>query len=505
MGGKPMPDWKTPDPVALHARAAPDKLACVDLATERRWTYGDLDDAINRAVTFLSDGCRIAAGQRIATIARNSADLLILQLATMRMGAIFVPVNWRLSRLEQAQILADCSPVMLVTDEDVTLMDLPASCRSIDIATLRAGVSDASPAGKLPACDADKPIVILYTSGTSGRPKGVLITGRNIFATAVNFGVLGQVSHESVFLCDTPMFHVIGLITSLHSPLLQGGTVLISAGFEPVVTNQRLADAALGVSHYFCVPQMAQALKSAQNFEPQRWETLKALFTGGAPNPPTNIRWWLSRGVRMVDGYGMTEAGTLLGMPLDPGRIDVKAGSAGLAPPGLTLRIANEDGHDVGQGEVSEILVAGPNVTPGYWARPEETVRAFTADGWFLTGDLGRQDEDGFVTIVGRRKDMFISGGENVYPVEVEAVLINHSDIIEVAVIGVADDTWGEVGRAFVVPRPGATVNQEMLAAHCAQAIARYKIPKEFVFVAELPRNGAGKVLKALLKNSDAA
>lgn len=494
-----MPDWKTPDPVALHARAVPEKLACADLATGRRWTYRRLDEAVDQAVAFLA-GCGIEPGQRIAAIARNSADLLILQLAAMRMGSIFVPVNWRLSRAEQAQILADCSPSILVTDEDALSMDLPASCPPMSVAAFRNGVAAALPAAGQPMPDADKPAVILYTSGTSGRPKGVMITGRNIFATAVNFGVVGQVGHESVFLCDTPMFHVIGLITSLHSPLLQGGTVLISAGFDPTVTNDRLGDPALAVSHYFCVPQMAMALKNAANFQPRRWTSLKALFTGGAPNPPANIRWWLGQGVRMVDGYGMTEAGTLLGMPLDRGRIDEKAGSAGLVPPGLALRIADDDGRDVTQGEVGEILVAGPNVTPGYWARPEETAKAFTADGWLRTGDLARRDEDGFVTIVDRRKDMFISGGENVYPVEVEQVLIAHADIVEAAVIGIADEKWGEAGRAFVVSRPGSGVTAETLAAHCAQAIARYKVPKEFVFVAELPRSAAGKVLKTLLK-----
>ncbi len=497
-----MPAWKTPDAVALHARGVPEKLACADLATGRRWTYRALDEAVNSAITSLTDRCGIQPGERIATIARNSADQLILQLAAMRMGAIFVPVNWRLSRQEQAQILADCSPSMLVTDEDSASMGLPAACRPLDVASFANGVADAAPAAVRPMPDADRPVVILYTSGTSGRPKGVLITGRNIFATAVNFGVLGQVGHDSVFLCDTPMFHVIGLVTSLHSPLLQGGTVLISSGFDPAVTNDRLGDAALGVSHYFCVPQMAAALRNAANFQPQGWKNLRALFTGGAPNPPANIRWWFGQGVRMVDGYGMTEAGTLLGMPLDRERINEKAGSAGLVAPGLTLRITDDEGRDVGPREVGEILVAGPNVTPGYWARPEETARAFTADGWFRTGDLARRDDDGFVTIVDRRKDMFISGGENVYPVEVEQVLIAHPDIVEAAVIGIADEKWGEVGRAFVVSRPGSAVTAETLAAHCTAAIARYKVPKDFVFVAELPRSAAGKVLKMVLKKS---
>lgn len=496
-----MPDWKTPDPVALHARATPDKVACVDLASGRQWTYREFDLSIGRMAAWLADALGIQTGERIATIARNSADLLVLQQAAMRLGAIFVPVNWRLSRQEQAQILADCSPAMLVTDGDSTSMHLPAGCRPFDIATLAASAAAAEPAERRELPPADAPIIILYTSGTSGKPKGVLITGQNAFATAANFGVLGQVGHDSVFLCDTPMFHVIGLITSIQSPLLQGGRVLMSAGFDPVATNDRLAAESLGVTHYFCVPQMAAALKGAANFEPQRWRTLKALFTGGAPNPPANIRWWLEQGVKMVDGYGMTEAGTLLGMPLDAARIAEKAGSSGLPPPALSMRLADDAGEVVEDGTVGEVLVSGPSVTPGYWARPEETARAFTADGWFRTGDLGRRDADGFVTIVDRKKDMFISGGENVYPVEVEAVLIAHADVREAAVIGIADAKWGEVGRAFVVAAPGAALTAEALAEHCANAIARYKVPKEFVLIESLPRSGAGKVLKNLLRD----
>jgi fatty-acyl-CoA synthase len=495
-----MPEWRTPDPVALHAAAQPEKIACVDLASSRRWSYRDFDGAIRQAVKYLASARGIAAGQRVATLARNSADLLILQQAVMRLGAIFVPVNWRLSRAEQADILADCAPVLLVTDEDVATMALPERCATVSVEEFVRAHADTMPAalGELPS--ADTPVVILYTSGTSGKPKGAMITGRNIFATAVNFGVLGHVGQESVFLCDTPMFHVIGLITSIQAPLMQGGRVLISPGFNPEVTNTRLADDKLAVSHYFCVPQMAEALRAAPNCTPSEWRSLKALFTGGAPNPPAHIRWWLTQGVRMVDGYGMTEAGTLLGMSLEPALIDRKAGSSGLPPFGLSMRIAGSDGDDVAAGDIGEILVAGPNVTPGYWNRPDETADAFTLDGWFKTGDLALRDFDGFVTLVGRRKDMFISGGENVYPIEVENVLIEHPAVLEAAVIGTPDERWGEIGRAFIVLRPGSEVAGEMLAAYCTDRIARYKVPKEFVLVESLPRNGAGKVLKSDLK-----
>ncbi|WP_217577850.1 AMP-binding protein [Mesorhizobium sp. GbtcB19] len=493
-----MPAWTTADPVALHARAQPDRLACVDLASGRRWTYAALDDAIQRAVAVLENR-GIGQGQRIAVLARNSADLVILQQAAMRLGAIFVPVNWRLAAPEREAILADCDPALLVHDADLHIA-APSGCAPVAVARFTAAMEAAAPAPRRPLPEADRPSIILYTSGTSGRPKGVIVTEANAFATAVNFGVVGRVGHDSIVLCDAPMFHVIGLITNLRPVLLKGGTVLISAGFDPGVTNRRLADPDLGVTHYFCVPQMAKMLREHADFAPARWTSLVALFTGGAPNPAADVLWWLQQGVLMADGYGMTEAGTVLGMPMESERIAGKAGSAGLPAPSVSLRIVDDAGNDVAPGDTGEIWLAGPNVTPGYWNRPDETASAFSGDGWFRTGDMARRDHDGFVTLVDRRKDMFISGGENVFPAEVETALLAHPDITEAAVIGIADGRWGEVGRAFVVLRTGCALDAEALASHCAAHIARYKVPKEFRAVEALPRTASGKVQKHVLR-----
>lgn len=494
-----MPAWTTPDPVALHASAQPDRLACVDLASGRRWTYRAFDEAIQRAVGVLETSHGVEPGQRIATLARNSADLLILQQAAMRLGAIFVPFNWRLAAAEQQAILEDCDPVLLLHDAALEAA-LPKGCISIEVAAFAAAVEAQVPAPRRPLPASDAPSIILYTSGTSGRPKGVIVTERNALATAVNFGVLARVGNASVFLCDTPMFHVIGLVTNLRPPLLQGGTVLISPGFDARATNRRLADPALGVTHYFCVPQMAKMLRDHPDCTPSRWTTLTAIFTGGAPNPAADINWWLAQGVRMADGFGMTEAGTVLCMPVDADRIAAKAGSSGLPAPTIGLRIVDDSGRDVAVGEPGEIWLSGPSITPGYWNRPEETASAFTADGWLRTGDIGQRDDEGFVTIVDRRKDMFISGGENVYPVEIEMVLLDHPDIAEAAVIGIADARWGEVGRAFVVLKSGRVVDPGALASHCGARIARYKVPKEFLLTEALPRTASGKVQKHILR-----
>lgn len=494
-----MSAWTTPDPVALHAATQPERLACVDLASGRRWTYSRLDEAIQRAVAVLDSGYGIAPGQRIATVARNSAELLILQQAAMRLGAVFVPVNWRLAEAEQQAILADCDPALLLHDAAFNTAP-PKGCMTVEVADFAAVVEAQAPAPRRPLPAADQPSIILYTSGTSGRPKGVIITEANAFATAVNFGVLGRVGNSSVFLCDAPMFHVIGLITNLRPPLLQGGTVLISPGFEAGLTNRRLADPELGITHYFCVPQMAKMLREDAAFAPANWTALTAIFTGGAPNPAADIRWWLEQGVCMVDGFGMTEAGTVLGMPLEAGQIARKAGSAGVPGPSVCLRIVDDDGQDVAAGEAGEIWLSGPNMTPGYWNRPDETAQAFTPDGWFRTGDIARRDEDGFVSLIDRRKDMFISGGENVYPAEVEMALLDHPDIAEAAVIGIADARWGEVGRAFVVLKAGCVLDPAALTAHCVGRIARYKVPKEFLLTEVLPRTASGKIQKHILR-----
>lgn len=489
----------SPDPAALHARLRPEALACVDLASGERWSYRRFDEDIQRMIALLqAEGVR--KGDRVAVLARNGVHLVILQQALMRMGGIFVPLNWRLSPPELARLLEDCAPVLLYADQPAP--QRPEGCRLETVEALKQGMQAHEPAPLQPPHAGEDPCVILYTSGTSGRPKGALLTPVFLLATALNFGVLGEVDGGCVFLCDSPMFHVIGIVTQIWPPMLRGGAFLVSPGFDPVATNDRLGDPELGVTHYFCVPQMAEALRHAENFAPGRWTRLKALFTGGAPNPPTHIRWWLDQGVRMVDGYGMTETGTTLGMSLEPEMIRLKAGSVGLPGPLTRVRIVDQNDQEVEEGE---ILVAGPNVTPGYWNLPEERARSFTPDGWIRTGDIGRRDADGYIAIVDRRKDMFISGGENVYPVEVEAALIEHPGVREVAVIGIPDEKWGEVGRAYVVAAPGFSLTPEDLAAHCQARIARYKIPREFRLTPHLPRTGSGKIMKHVLRGQDQA
>jgi fatty-acyl-CoA synthase len=328
----------------------------------------------------------------------------------------------------------------------------------------------------------------------------VLLSEKNIDQTAISFSVLGEVTQRSSFLCDAPMFHIIGLITSLRPALLRGGRLIVSDGFIPARTLARLSDPELGITHYFCVPQMAALLRAEPAFDPERLRHLVAIFTGGAPHPAPAIQAWLDVGIPIVDGFGMSEAGTVFGMPVDRDIIAGRAGAAGIAMPGLQTRIIGVSGDDCGPGEAGELLLKGENITAGYWQRPDETAHAFTDDGWFRTGDIARADAEGFHWLVDRKKDMFISGGENIFPAEVEAAAIAHPDIAECAVVGLPDARWGEVGHLSVVLKAGSKLSAEGLLAFLETRIARFKLPKTILFVPALPRNGAGKLIKAEIK-----
>lgn len=495
------------DAVATYARSQPGRQACVDLESGRRWTYAEFDRDIDRVAAWLVAELGPASGERVATLAKNNADILILQIAAARAGAVFVPLNWRLSHYEIEQLVADCAAALLFHDsafaETAAQAGNAAGSRLFDwsdrcLVEFAASSPDAPPRSARRAFDA--PSTFLYTSGTSGRPKGVVLSESNAFFSSVNFIFGNQVSRDSIFLCDMPMFHTAGIFAAVRTPILAGGTVLISKGFDTQVTLARLADPALGVTHYFSVPQMAQRIWQEPGFDPATLRHIQIWAVGGAPSPPAQLQRFLSAGIRMSDGFGMSETGSNFGMPMDDLQLaHDKAGSCGRPYIGMQVRIVGDDGKDVGVGETGELWLAGPSVTSGYWNNPEETARAFV-DGWFRTGDAAAYDADGFYYLVDRRKDMFISGGENVYPVEVEASIAELDDVAEAAVIGVPDAEWGEVGRAYVIPRAGKSLDADAVRAHVAGRLARYKVPKSFVITDTIPRTASGKVQKHLLK-----
>jgi fatty-acyl-CoA synthase len=484
------------DHVALHARLQPARLAIHDLLSDRRWNYAAFDDAIARCVSVLRHDYRVGRGDRVASLARNNPELLILHLACARIGAIYAPLNWRLKQAEILTLIDDAEPVVLFGDAELNR----ASIDGVTIHTLIGAIEAAKPASPKPI-DADIPSLLLYTSGTSGKPKGALLSERNMLQTAINFGCLGRVVHDSVFLVDAPMFHVIGLVTICRSALMRGAALLISDGFEAARTLNRLTNPKLQISHYFCVPQMAAMLRAEPSFDAAKLRDAVMLFSGGAPFPAANIMAWIDDGIAISDGYGMSEAGTVFGMPVDRQAIADKAGSVGVAMPGVATRIVDADDRDCPPGIAGELLLKGDNILAGYWRRPQETA-AFTADGWFRTGDIAVCDTDGFHWLVDRKKDMFISGGENVYPAEIEAALAGFPGIAEAALVGIPDAKWGEVGHLAIVLQTDSTIIHGDIIEYLAARLANYKLPRGTTIMEALPRTASGKVQKALLRTS---
>jgi fatty-acyl-CoA synthase len=498
------------DVIRFHAQATPEKLAILDLHTKESYTYQQADRRISELATMLRDRLQGRRGERVAVISRNSALMVLLQFACARAGAIFVPLNWRLAPPEIAALIVDAKPAAVVWQAEFdalaepALAAAPADCRfrltdsgeCLGVGHLVQARPIHQPTDEMVA------MTLLYTSGTSGKSKGVIITGRTAFYSALNYGLSAGVSKDSVFLCDMPLFHVAGLLAVAGTPLFYGGTLVVSQKFDPVVTFKNLIDPALGVTHYFCVTQMAALMRA--NNPPgamKKLAHLKAMQTGGAPNPPASVRAWVEDGVPMIDGFGMTEIGSALSMPPhDLSVIGEKAGSVGLPSLFMEAKIVTADGKDAAAGVVGELWVRGPNVTPGYWNKPEETTAAFY-EGWLKTGDSARTDEDGFFYIVDRTKDMFISGGENVYPVEVEAVIAEIPEVLDCAVIGVPDERWGEVGAAILLLKEaGRSLTEKAVIDYIRTRLAAYKAPKHVRFVTDLPRTPSGKVQKHKLK-----
>jgi fatty-acyl-CoA synthase len=492
------------DCIAHHAMRRPASVAAIDLATGRQHSYQAFDDRIARLAGALRELLSIEAGDRVAVLAPNSTDTFEVQFACGRLGAIFVPLNWRLADPELRAILADCKPQVLVFDLDFLdraqglALDggvpkmLPFGPTFEHVATQHPRLAKPVP------LTLDDVSTILYTSGTTGRPKGAIISHGMNFWNTVHSMPLANVSRSAVFLGLLPLFHTGGLNVFSYPVFQVGGTVIIMRNFDAGEALRLIGDPSVGVTHLFGVPANYQFMMQHPRFTETDMRRLVFAGVGGAPTPDAILQTWHNQGAVLQQGYGMTETSPLV-LVLDREDAVRKVGSAGKPALNMEMRVVGEAGTEAPRGVVGELWVKGPNITKGYWNQPEVTAASFT-DGWLHTGDAALVDDEGYYFIIDRWKDMYISGGENVYPAEVENVLYQNDSISEAAVIGVADSRWGEVGRAVVVVKPGRTLSETEVVAYCAANLARYKLPHSVIFIDALPRNATGKVHKPTLR-----
>ncbi len=495
------PDIRT-DWLGRWALYAPDRAALVDPEAGRTITYAEADARARRAARWLREAHGVAAGDRVALVAPNELDAVLLFFAVRRLGAILVPVNWRLAPPEVAHVLRDAAPRVVVAHETHAALadaaratlDAPPPVAPFDqmTAAMDAGEPLDDDAGSF-----DAPCMILYTSGTTGAPKGAVLTNRSVFWNAVNSTLRLNLTDADRTAIFAPLFHTGGWHV-LTTPLLHaGGTVYLMRRFEPDAVLRLCDDA--GLTILFGVPTMMAALHGAPAFADARLDTVRYAIVGGEPMPVPLIHEWQAKGVPVRQGYGLTEFGpNVFSLPeADAVR---KAGSIGFPNFYVDIRIVGPDGADVTDGEVGELLLRGPAAMDGYWQNPAATAETIV-DGWLRTGDLVRRDAEGYVYVAGRTKEMFISGAENVYPAEVEAALAQHPAVAAVAVVGVPDARWGEVGHAVVVLRDDAEVSAADLRAFCDGRLARFKIPKHITFTDALPVSDSGKVLRRALRD----
>ncbi|HEX8363973.1 MAG TPA: AMP-binding protein [Allosphingosinicella sp.] len=489
-----------PDLLAKRAALAPDAVALEDAATGRTLTYSELDVRASRAAALLH-ARRVGEGDRVAILCRNRPEFFELLFACARAGALLVPLNWRMPPAELDALIADAEPALLfhgaedAATADRLSGDVPAMALDGDY---EARLMACAPAEGRPLWRSRASWYLLYTSGTTGRPKGVIYTFGMALANYVSLSAAIGLTPADATLNFLPLFHTAGI--NLHSlpTLIAGGRVLVLPRFDGDAVVALLE--ARRIDTFFGVPTVYQALLDHPRFAAAPLDAVRHWGCGGAPLPDSLAYRCRDAGIRVCNGMGMTETGPTAFL-MDPAEAWDRIGSVGKPQLLCSARIVDGSGREVAAGEVGDLQFAGPGVTPGYWRNEEATRAAFTADGWLRSGDLARCDADGFFHIAGRRKEMFISGGENVYPAEVENVLCGHPAVQDVAVLPRPDPRWGEVGKAFVQLAPEASPppRPDELQAFCRARLAPYKVPASFAFVADFPRTSAGKIRKHLL------
>jgi len=483
---------------------APEKTAI--LFEDRDITYRALDADIRALACALRNELGVKRGDRVAHLGFNSPEMLVLLFACARLGAILVPLNWRLTVPEHAYILRDAGADVLLADwsfheQAETLAGDIGTLHLIciepvepqdgwrDMAHLMANAQGPDRDAHVDVMD---PLLIVYTSGTTGRPKGAVLTQNALQWNAINSTIAHDLRSTDLILSTLPMFHVGGLNIQTTPALHAGATVALHRKFDVEETLRALSQERPTLC--VLVPAQMRAILSHPDWPATDISSLRVLTTGSGIVPVPLIEAWHARSIPVIQIYGSTETSPIA---IHHTAYDAMArpGSAGKPAMHCEIRLVDEFGRDVAEGERGEILVRGPNVMIEYWNNPDATAAALV-DGWHYTGDIACRDADGFYWVVDRKKDMIVSGGENVYPAEVEAVLYEHADVAECAVVGRAHEKWGETTVAVIVRRPGSTLDEAQVMALFEGRLARYKHPREVIFTDALPRNAMGKILK---------
>ncbi|MFI6705516.1 AMP-binding protein [Nonomuraea sp. NPDC050478] len=485
---------KVPDVLGARAELSPGATALVDTLSGREFDYATASDRAGRMARHLRDGLGVRPGDRVAVLSGNRVEVIELLIACGRIGALLVPLNWRLSVPELAGILDDCGAAVVLCDDARA-----EAAERLDAKAVRLGASyeralaDVEPLSGRSWNDEHDPWYLLYTSGTTGRPKGVIQTFGMAVANHLNIGTAIGLTSADTTLNVLPTFHTGGINLYTLPTLLAGGAAIVQHEFDPALALRLLAERGTA---FFGVPTMYQLLRDHPDFAAADLSGVRSWACGGAALPVPLLRELAGLGIVVRQGMGMTETGPTLFL-IDEAHALSKAGSVGKPQLFAEVKLIDQHGHAADEGE---LLIRGPGITPGYWNQPEVTAAAFTEDGWLRSGDVARRDADGYYTIVDRVKDMYISGGENVYPAEVERVLFDHPAVAEAAVVGVPDARWGETGKAHLVLRQGAEIEPEEVRAFCRERLAGYKVPAYVEVVEALPRNAAGKILKDRLR-----
>jgi fatty-acyl-CoA synthase len=497
-----------------RAMLSPEKTAIIDAATGAKLSYKELDERATRLANYLRESCGVGSGDRISILATNRAEILEAYFAAAKLTAILVPLNYRLTAPELLYILEDCEPGVLLYEREfrplVLRLRKAASVEhylALDNEEGAEGPDETEPtyeAALLSAktdrvevehFDAEMPVLIIYTSGTTGRPKGALLSHRMLAWNSLNTNINWDLVSTDITTVHAPLFHTGGL-NVLTLPLLHvGATVIILRTFDAARVLELIEEYRCTI--FFGVPTMFRMMMEETLFETTDFSSLRYLISGGAPCPIPLIEAFQKRGVAFTQGYGLTEVGPNC-FKLAVEDAVRKAGSVGFPSFHSEARIVDEKGRDVERGQVGELILRGGHVCSGYWQNIEATEAALPGQ-WFYTGDLARQDAEGYYYIVGRAKDMIISGGENIYPAEVEAVLHDHPAVASAALIGLPDPKWGEMPVAVLIAKQNRALTPDEIVEFCSGKLARYKIPKRVVFVEEFPLLASGKVFKRAL------